>query len=158
MCTCTRSGSPYNVLHSTSYTDSDILRTSAYLTMDALPFANTLTPRDLGIAIRLWPFASRYTVPNRTMHQPIRYARNFPGKNCQKKSFTANANQSNESVTRARVASTKVCVCHRELIWFLPPWKLIFNTAKFDFYHRGNWFLPPRKLILPPQKHILGIP
>jgi len=47
--------------------------------------------------------------------------------------FTANANQSNASVTRARVASTEVCACHRGK-------KLIFNNVEIDFYHRGNEF------------------
>jgi len=44
--------------------------------------------------------------------------------------FTANADQSNESVTCAHVAGTEVCACHR--------------GEKFIFTKCGNWFLPPR--------------
>ena len=62
-----------------------------------------------------------------------------------KTSFTANANQSNESVTRARVASTDNCAWHGRKNWFLPPWKLVFTTMEIDYYHSGNWFLPPLK-------------
>jgi len=82
-------------------------------------------------------------------------------------SFTANANQSYESVTCARVASTEVCACHRgkNLIfyhrgnWFLPPWililqwKLIFTAVEIAFtileiyfYYHRNWFLSPWQL------------
>ena len=45
--------------------------------------------------------------------------------------FTANANQSNESVTCAYVADTEVCACHRGENSFLPTWKLIFTTLEF---------------------------
>ena len=54
-------------------------------------------------------------------------------------SFTANANQSNESVNCARVVSTEVYAFHRgKKNWFLPPWILIFTTVEIDFYHRRN--------------------
>jgi len=58
-------------------------------------------------------------------------------------SFTANANQSNESASCARVASTEVCGCHRGFFLppcklILPPWKLIFTTVEIDFYYRGK--------------------
>ena len=52
-----------------------------------------------------------------------------------KTSFTANANQSNESVTRARVASAYICAWYRRKNWFLPPWKLIITKVEIDFYH-----------------------
>jgi len=41
-------------------------------------------------------------------------------------SFTANASQSNESITCARVADTEVCGCNRRR-------KLIFTTVEIDF-------------------------
>ena len=44
--------------------------------------------------------------------------------------FTANANQSNESVTCAHVADTEVCACHRGENLFLAMWKLIFTTLE----------------------------
>ena len=56
------------------------------------------------------------------------------GKTCsvgRRASFTANASQSNESVTCARVAGTEVCGCHRGR-------KLIFTTVEIDFYYRGK--------------------
>ena len=90
--------------------------------------SNTLT---------LSPNGRDYAVPNR---QPIRYARarNFPGTTASKTSFTANANQSNESVTSASVAGTEICACHRGENTFLPPWKLIFTTVEncFFYHHR----------------------
>jgi len=47
-----------------------------------------------------------------------------------KQSFTANANQSNVSVTCAHVAGTEVCACHRGE-------KLIFSNVEIDFYLHG---------------------
>ena len=80
------------------------LRTSAYLTM---PSPCQLVSRG--------QLSFRLTIRGFKLHQPIRYARAiFRVRVPTKTSFTANANQSNESVTRARVASTEVCVCHRE--------------------------------------------
>jgi len=58
-------------------------------------------------------------------------------------SFTANANQSNGSVTCAHGGNS----------WFLPPWKLIFTTVSIDFYHRGNLFLPLWKLFITIERH-----
>ena len=76
------------------------------------------------------------------------------GKTCHRTSFTANASQSNESVTSAharghrtsscvtwaRLASQPVCGCYKGR-------KLIFIVVDIGSYHRGNWFLPPWKLI-----------
>ena len=52
-----------------------------------------------------------------------------------KTSFTANASQSNVSVTRARVASADICAWHRKKNRFLPPQKLIITKVEIDFYH-----------------------
>jgi len=49
-----------------------------------------------------------------------------------KTSFTANANQSDESVIIARVADTEVARVTGEKI------KKIFNTVEIDFYHHGK--------------------
>jgi len=90
-------------------------------------------------------------------------------------SFTANADQSNGSITCAHVAGTKVLhVSQGWKIHFYQMWKLIFTTLEFttnanqsnecylctqggeqliltpleiDFYRRINWFLPPWKFI-----------
>ena len=48
----------------------------------------------------------------------------FPSMSARQASFTANANQSNESIIHARVAGTEVCGCQK--------------GKKIDFYHLGN--------------------
>ena len=59
-------------------------------------------------------------------------------------SFTANASQSNESVTCAHVADTEVCGWHGEENSFLLPWKLIFTTVeKKIFFHPVEIFFYP---------------
>ena len=117
-----------------------------------------VAPRDLAIGdSTLWRFAPQYAVP--------KYAQ-FPTKT----SFTANANQSNESVTLAqgKLIFTTVKIdfyhCGKLIIItveidFLPPWKLIFTTVEIDFYHHakliyGNLIFHLGKLILPPWKFI----
>jgi len=54
------------------------------------------------------------------------------GKTCSVASFTANASQSNESITCASIADTEVGGCQGGR-------KLIFTTVKIDFYHRGKY-------------------
>ena len=92
-------------------------------------------PRDRSLTCGL-------TVRGSKLHQPIGYARNFPGKTSRKPKFTANANQSNENVTYARVAGTEVCACHRGNK-ILPPRKLIFNTPEFEFYQIYKLYMFP---------------
>ena len=70
-----------------------------------------------------------------------------------KTSFTANANQSNESITPARVAGTEIArVTGKKKIdfttvenWFLPPLKLVFVTVEIELTG-GERFLPPWKI------------
>ena len=74
------------------------------------------------------------------------------GKTCStanRASFTANANQSNGSVTCARVAGTEVCGCHRgRKLIFYHPGNWFFTIVEIDFYYLGKFIFNAFEVLL----------
>ena len=90
-----------------------------------------VAPRDR--TLDLSPHSTRFQTAQTNYVRGI-----FPVRLPTKTGFTTNANQSNESVTRAHVASTEICACHRGKKLIFNTVEIYFTTVEIDFYHRGK--------------------